>query len=135
MSKFANFQVSDLEQKQEDYYQLTKQSSPGGPLDKSTIAFIKSVVMRHGWLRSSLRSSIITKARISRGVYECFCCKGQFKAVELSVDHLYQRQGFSGQEVSFEQWLRNTFCSPDNLKAICKNCHNVRTQRDRREKV
>lgn len=133
MSKFKEFNT-DLEQKYEEYYELTKKSLPGKPLDKGTINFIKSVIMKHGWLRSSLRSSVIKKACITRGVYKCACCEQTFKAVELSVDHLHQRQGFSGEEISFEQWLRNTFCSPDDLRAICKTCHNVRTQRDRREK-
>jgi len=130
MSKFANFKVSDVELLQEEYWEKCKLVQPNDILDKATVMFVKSVIMRSGWLRSRLRSNVVKAARVERGKYKCACCGGLFKATEIQVDHMYARAGFRG-EGSFEQWLKNTFCKPSGLAAVCVPCHKAKSRRER----
>lgn len=137
MTKFANFKVDEEEQElerlREDYWLKAQQAPPGKPIDKSTEMFVKSVILRHGWLRSRLRSDIIKNARVTRGMYQCACCKKQtFKATDLEIDHLYSRSGFRN-DTNLIQWINNTFCEPQYLAAVCKICHRAKTAKDRAE--
>lgn len=134
MGKFDKFKVSSeeeqLEEAREAYYQLVSSAPKPGPIDRATELWLRSVIMRSAWLRSKLRSSVVQRARIARGQYECACCKGVFKSQEIEVDHGYQRVGFDG-DVSLKDFIDNTFCDPKYLFAVCKPCHRARTTRDR----
>lgn len=134
-SKFAKFAISneeeELENKRQAYWELASAAPKPGPIDRATELWLRSVVMRSGWLRSKLRSGVIQAARIERGQYRCASCKDIFKANELEVDHQYSRVGFSGEEVSFTEFVNNTFCDPQYLAALCKPCHKWRTARER----
>ena len=134
MSKFDKFKISDEEEELEEarnaYYELVSKSPKPAPVDRATELWLRNVVMRSGWLRSKLRSGVVQAARIERGKYRCACCKGVFKANEIQVDHGYQRVGFE-TDVTFKEFIDNTFCDPKHLHAVCIPCHKARTAKDR----
>jgi 5-methylcytosine-specific restriction endonuclease McrA len=136
VGKFDKFKIEETEQELErlrdEYWEKVKRAPKPGSVDKATELWIRNVIMRHGWLRSKLRSSVIQAARIERGRYRCACCKGEFKSTEIEVDHKYSRVGFEG-EVTLQEFVNNTFCSPEGLSALCKSCHRHRTSRERAE--
>lgn len=67
------------------------------------------------------------KARISRGVYQCNMCKTVVGAKEIKVDHIEPVIPIEG----FESWdivIERLFCEEDGFQAICKTCHDSKTQ-------
>jgi 5-methylcytosine-specific restriction endonuclease McrA len=62
--------------------------------------------------------------------YQCNECKDWFKQKDVSVDHIIP----VGPLRSFEDlpdFYRRLFVGPDKLQALCKDCHNRKTQAER----
>lgn len=66
--------------------------------------------------------------------YVCRTCEGEYPAKEVNVDHI---KPVVDPEVGFVDWntyVENMFCSKDNLQVLCKTCHNLKTQEERKKK-
>lgn len=59
--------------------------------------------------------------------YRCNCCKGEFPAKDVQVDHI---NAIINPEVGFTTWddvINSLFCEIDNLQVLCKDCHSKKT--------
>lgn len=104
-------------------------------------SFIKSL-LRQGTRKWGPINSVKKKARVSRGVYECACCKEHVpptikvegktrRSHNIFVDHIDPiidpRTGF----VNWDDTINRMFCEEDNLQLLCKNCHDKKTAEER----
>lgn len=127
MRDFSKFDTGPkLTMQQEAYIEGCKALDEPPELDKSSIIFIKSVINRHGWVRSRLRSEALSKARVSRGNYQCKACGNLFKAGEVEVDHRYGKHQ-PDKSNTLEDYLRRSFPPLDYLAVLCKNCHKCKS--------
>lgn len=127
---FSAFKSVSLTPEQEEF--LAKRDAMTEPpeLDKGTIAFIKGVINRHGWLRSKVRQQAYQAARTSRGIYQCASCKQGFAQKDTQIDHLRQRIQPNGPN-TIEDYCRRTFASPEYLACLCIACHKIATAHDK----
>lgn len=69
----------------------------------------------------------------TKKMYPCAICKGIFKGSEVQVDHI-NPAGSLRCSGDLEQFVENLFCEIDNLRVLCKDCHNEVTQEERKKK-
>jgi 5-methylcytosine-specific restriction endonuclease McrA len=66
--------------------------------------------------------------------YKCACCKKEFVAADVQVDHIQPvvnpKTGFT----TWEEYINNMFCEKSNLQVLCKPCHSVKTQEEKEER-
>jgi hypothetical protein len=127
---FSAFKSVTLTPEQEEF--LAKRDAMTEPpeLDKGTIAFIKGVINRHGWLRSKVRQQAYQQARTARGIYQCAACKQGFSQKDTEIDHKFQRVQPNGPN-TIEDYCRRTFTDASNLACLCKACHKICSAHDR----
>lgn len=121
MSKFDNFRA--IPSYIYDYIEYCKNlpelpSTLSRPLDLT----IRGIINKFGWLMSKHRNAAINEAKIARGAYECFTCKGVFKREQLDIDHCHPRTRIDG-ETDLATYVARTFVPTTHLKALCKTCH------------
>lgn len=62
--------------------------------------------------------------------YTCAKCKGKFLQKDISVDHI-RPVGTLRDYSDLPMFVRNLFCSIDDLQLLCKNCHQEKTNHER----
>lgn len=87
---------------------------------------------RRLWLwYSDERKAVIKAAKAKNNKYTCQSCNNEFKLKEIHVDHIIPCGGFTTIK-EFGTWLNKLFCPEDNLRILCKNCHSIKTQADKK---
>lgn len=103
------------------------------------------------FVRNALRSAsrkwapiqdVKTKARVSRGLYECNECnkhvpptikQGRKRVQNVFVDHISPivdpNIGFEG----FDTFIERLFCEEDNLQLLCGECHDKKSLQERKQ--
>lgn len=85
-------------------------------------------VLRRASLSWPARAECIRLARVDRGQYKCAMCGEIFKQKEIQVDHINPVvdavDGFTG----WDDYITSLFCDVENLAAVCRNCHDSKTQ-------
>jgi 5-methylcytosine-specific restriction endonuclease McrA len=68
--------------------------------------------------------------------YLCAKCKGEFPTSEVQVDHIEPIVNPDIGFISWDEFIKNLFCSIENLQVLCKNCHTKKTkiQNNKRKK-
>jgi hypothetical protein len=96
------------------------------------------------WIRSALRAKSLRwppRARaieLSRRAYKgpnklqkwevvCRICEKWFKLKEIVVDHFPHAAGSILSVEDIGPFANNLFCEVDNLRTLCKNCHDIHT--------
>lgn len=81
------------------------------------------------------------EARVSRGLYKCAGCGaivpptkrvGTKRKQFIFVDHI---EPIINPETGFTTWdecIERMFCEKDNLQLLCGDCHDVKTQEERK---
>lgn len=64
--------------------------------------------------------------------YECNHCKGEFSQAMINVDHI-EPVGTLYSLNDVPRFFDRLFCTYDNLQVLCKDCHDVKTKKDRKE--
>lgn len=102
-------------------------------------SFIKSL-LRQGTRKWGPINSVKTKARVSRGVYECALCKKHVpptikldgkRVKNIAVDHI---DPIIDPHTGFTDWndtIERMFCEEDNLQLLCRDCHKTKTAEER----
>ncbi len=65
--------------------------------------------------------------------FQCKECDGWFPDKEISVDHI-QPAGSLKKYDDLPGFVERLFCEADNLQVLCNECHNVKTQAERKKK-
>ena len=66
--------------------------------------------------------------------YQCNHCKGWFKSNEVQVDHRTP----AGSLLSYQdlpQFVERLYCSEDGLQVLCKQCHQIKTNKERNNEL
>lgn len=66
----------------------------------------------------------------------CACCREQFKGSQVQVDHVEpvgKTPTFppAPEDTSWSAWLLRLFCGVDNLQVLCKECHQIKTKKEK----
>lgn len=63
--------------------------------------------------------------------FRCKICQGEFTQKDMEVDHIKPvvdpKKGF----VSWDDFIDRLFCEANNLQAICKGCHKIKTKKEK----
>jgi 5-methylcytosine-specific restriction endonuclease McrA len=66
--------------------------------------------------------------------YKCFKCKKDWPAEDVQVDHIKPivdpKEGFQTWDV----YIANLFCEKDNMQVLCKDCHVLKTNKEKETK-
>lgn len=81
--------------------------------------------LRKIWLFSSQRAEAKQRAKVKgKKLYTCEQCQQQTDAVQ--IDHIVPVAPWS----SWDEYVAKLFCEPDNLQALCRECHGAKTKRE-----
>jgi 5-methylcytosine-specific restriction endonuclease McrA len=61
--------------------------------------------------------------------YRCATCKEEFPQKQMQVDHKEP----IGALKSWDEFIEKLFCEKDNLQAICKPCHLIKTNKEKKK--
>jgi hypothetical protein len=87
--------------------------------------------LRKASYRWSPRTAAFTAARVSRGLYCCNLCKGEFSNKEVALDHVNPVvdpvEGFT----TWDEYIKRMFCEVDGFQVLCDTCHTSKTMTER----
>ena len=101
-------------------------------------AFIRSA-LRGAWGRYPVKHIVKSNNRKTvegkRHRYEYYCtsCKNWFMDKEVQVDHIRPAGSLKSLK-DLESFVGTLFCEEDNLQILCKPCHQVKTNQERKER-
>lgn len=73
--------------------------------------------------------SVIDRARIARGMYQCSACNKIVGHKEIKADHINPVVPVDG----FTDWndiVARMFCEESGFQALCKICHDAKTKKE-----
>lgn len=105
--------------------------------------FIVSL-LRSGMRRFPNKSEALSKAKTTKKKnkktnrlaqhYKCASCRKEFPLSDVQVDHIQPvvdtKQGF----VDWNTFIERMYCTTENLQVICKPCHKVKSDKERKER-
>jgi hypothetical protein len=102
--------------------------------------FIRSA-LRQAWSKYPVRYQVLNDARRpfsgndkrTKWEYQCNECKEWHKAKDVQVDHIESAGSLKCYE-DLPAFVQRLFCEADNLQVMCKPCHHVKTQEERKKK-
>lgn len=119
-------------------------------VEKSRCAGTMSEAMYWSFIRSALRQKSrwwkpisVCKEKARRAYtginkrqkyeYQCNSCKGYFPDKEINVDHIHPAGALNcGQDLP--GFVERLFCEVEHLQCLCKSCHDIKTQEERKQK-
>jgi len=113
---------------------MSKTRCHGTMTESAYLAWIRSA-LRSKSLRWLPRSKAIEAARrpykgsnkLQKWEVQCALCTNWFKLKEICVDHYPVEAGSILSIDDVGQFCNNLFCEIDNLRCLCKECHDVHT--------
>ena len=66
--------------------------------------------------------------------YSCNICKGEFTSKDIEVDHISPVVDPDTGFIDWNTFIDRLYCSKENLQAICKTCHKIKTKQERHSK-
>lgn len=64
--------------------------------------------------------------------YRCALCFNEFTAKDMEVDHILPAVDPIVGFTSWDEFINRLFCEQENLQAICKPCHKVKSAKERK---
>ena len=64
--------------------------------------------------------------------YQCQACNEWVSSTKVSVDHIDPVIPVDNKFVDWNTFIKRLFCSKSNLQRICDECHNKKTQAERK---
>lgn len=58
--------------------------------------------------------------------YQCASCQEEFTQKDIEVDHTVP----IGRGKTWDEFINALFCEQDNLQALCKPCHKIKTKQE-----
>jgi len=100
-------------------------------------SFITST-LRGGFRKYPIKYECLQKACVGKKVnvktnrlsahYECNICKEHVPTSEIQVDHIKPIVDPVTGFTTWDSFIENLFCEEDNLQAVCKPCHDIKTK-------
>jgi 5-methylcytosine-specific restriction endonuclease McrA len=78
-------------------------------------------------------NSVLKKARIARGMYQCSLCSKVVGSKEMKVDHIEPVVPVTGF-TTWDDLISRLFCEESGLQAICKPCHDEKTKKENEQR-
>jgi len=63
--------------------------------------------------------------------YQCNYCKEWFPEKQINVDHI-SPAGSLNCSKDLAGFVERLFCEVDNLQVLCKNCHDLKTKKEKK---
>lgn len=109
-----------------------------GWTDSRYWSFIRSA-LRRAWVKYPINHKVREDARRpykgpdkrTKWEFQCNHCNEWFKSKEIQVDHIKPAGSLKRYE-DLPAFVSTLFCSKDNLQVLCKECHNIKTQEERK---
>lgn len=103
-------------------------------------SFMRSA-LRGAWSRYPVKHQFMKSKQLpysgsdkrTRFEYECSECKQRFVGKDVQVDHKVPAGSLNKYE-DLPSFAERLFCEADNLQIMCKPCHKVKTQEERKKK-
>jgi hypothetical protein len=88
--------------------------------------------LRQVWRWSPERRAALERARVCRGSYECELCGHRSGPKGVQVDHVEacRKPG----DDSWDGFIARLFCPVEDLRVLCRGCHQVQTKIQRQKK-
>jgi len=64
--------------------------------------------------------------------FKCSLCKEEFPAKSMEVDHILPAVDPIVGFTTWDEFINRLFCEADNLQAICKACHKIKSSTERK---
>jgi 5-methylcytosine-specific restriction endonuclease McrA len=65
--------------------------------------------------------------------YKCNACNELFPGSEIQIDHILPVVEVTGF-TTWDSFISRLFCGKENLQAICKTCHLVKTKQEKEQR-
>lgn len=66
--------------------------------------------------------------------YRCNGCKEEYTSKDIQIDHINPvvcpKEGF----ISWDEFIKRLYCPKENLQALCRACHLVKTKEERKKR-
>ena len=66
--------------------------------------------------------------------YKCAGCANVFKQKDVQVDHIEPVVSTIEGFTDWNEYIMRMFCEVDNLQVLCSDCHNTKTQNERKQR-
>jgi len=63
----------------------------------------------------------------------CNICKEEFTSTNIQVDHIIPVAAIDGF-TTWDDFINKLFCGKENLQAVCKQCHNIKSQAEKKQR-
>ena len=99
-------------------------------------SFIRSA-LRGAWGRYPVKHQVklanrkTVKGKKHRFEYNCVHCNGWFQDKETQVDHIIGAGSLKSYD-DLPGFVERLFCEAKNLQVLCKPCHQVKTNHERK---
>lgn len=102
-------------------------------------SFVKSA-LRGASRKWKPKNDCLRKARVSRGIYKCACCGGEFpkhtiengkKVNNANVDHIKPVIDPATGFTTWDDYIENLFCEEENFQVLCHGCHEIKTNEEK----
>jgi 5-methylcytosine-specific restriction endonuclease McrA len=114
------------------------------PLDAKSRNLLKGAIRRL-FSRSTIRQEVIAQSKIEhidtsrprvKKWSKCPECKNLTPTYQMEVDHINPvvRLDETLEEMSWDLVVERIWCDIDNLKAICKPCHKLKSKAESKER-
>lgn len=67
--------------------------------------------------------------------YKCAACKKHFVAKEIQVDHIEPVVNPLTGFIDWNTFVARMFCPITNLQVLCKECHKVKSDKEKKERL
>jgi 5-methylcytosine-specific restriction endonuclease McrA len=66
--------------------------------------------------------------------YKCAACGDMFKQADVQVDHIDPVVSVEGGFIDWNIYIKRMYCEVDGFQVLCSQCHNVKTQNERKKR-
>ena len=102
-------------------------------------SFVTSI-LRSGSRRWPPKYQVLNEAKTEKKInpdsgriaqhFLCAQCGKEHTAKNVQVDHIAP----IGYDKSWDDWIDGLFCERENLQVLCKPCHKIKTQQEKKNK-
>jgi 5-methylcytosine-specific restriction endonuclease McrA len=117
---------------------VTRTRNAGTMTESAFWSFIRSALRQKSrWWKPITQCKLAAK-RAYKGPlkrqkfeYQCNKCKNWFPDKKINVDHIHPAGSLNSAN-DLPGFVERLFCETDNLQVLCEQCHNFKTQKEKK---